>query len=90
MCDALSSVASIGLNPSCHSPNAGALRRYDDMQKDVEAKDARIKELENQLALGGSSAGDYEAPSLEPAAPAETASNPVATTNTGDGEVETL
>ena len=60
------------------------------MQKDVEAKDARIKELENQLALGGSSAGDYEAPSLEPAAPAETASNPVATTVTGDGEVETL
>ena len=65
-------------------------------EKEVQAKDDRIKELENQLAMGGASAGDYEAPTLAPAATeavTTSAANPVAadaTATAEDGAVETL
>jgi|EP01046_Picozoa_sp_COSAG06_P032015 hypothetical protein len=62
-------------------------------EKEVQAKDDRIKELENQLAMGGASAGDYEAPTLAPAATeaVTTSANPVAADATAeDGAVETL
>ncbi len=62
-------------------------------EKEVQAKDDRIKELENQLAMGGASAGASEAQTLAPAATeaVTTSANPVAADATAeDVSVETL